>query len=72
MARPNCPACGQVKMATLEDHLCDDECQAAEHKALRCMLQIAPEPGEKCALCDEKKPSEAALKMREWRRKREG
>ena len=27
-------------------------------------------PGELCPLCGEKTPSEAALKMREWRAKR--
>ena len=64
-----CPTCGQMKLATMQDHICDDACQEAEHKSIRCMLQIAPEPGEDCALCDEKKPSENTLRQRKWRAK---
>ena len=31
---------------------------------------VMPEPGAVCPACGERKPSEAALKMREWRAKR--
>ena len=66
-----CPTCGEQKRPTVQDHLCDDECQKAEHKSIRCMLQIAPEPGEDCALCDERKPKRlsSSERVKAWREK---
>ena len=33
---------------------------------------VAPSPGEVCPQCHERKPSEAALKQREWRERKKG
>lgn len=41
---------------SMQNHECDDECQAEEHRSIRRMLNIKPEPGEECSLCGRKMP----------------
>ena len=43
---------------------------ANEARHLRVAPPPRPEPGAVCPTCGEKKPSKAALYMREWRKKR--
>ncbi len=65
-----CPTCERIQPPTVQDHECDDRCQEAEHRSIRCILQIVPEPGEECPLCREKTPNARALEMRRYRAKR--
>lgn len=45
----------------------DDTSEVVEHYTP--VTGVMPKPGAVCVLCGEKKPSKAALKQREWRRK---
>ena len=65
-----CPTCERIQPPTVQDHDCDEACQEEEHRAIRCMLQIVPGPGEECPLCREKTPNKHALEVRAWRAKR--
>jgi hypothetical protein len=62
-----CPTCDEVKRPTVQNHICDDECQEEEHRNIRRILNVKPEPGEDCALCERKMPSKNAQRQAAWR-----